>query len=348
MDRPQGRCVCMKNLAAASNRRPAIARRHKARGGLKPKGRNQPGSRSRKPRHESDVQKVEAPAQNRSLRKAPSRFEKPLARVALRTAGGGLGRRFQQLAVELVQVNKALKAEIIQRQQAEMARLQVLRRLVEAQEAERGCVARELHDEFGQKLAALSIGLKRLGEELPARSPLQSRLPTLLNLVDDALRGVHRLVWELRPPALDDLGLANALRRYSAEWSKLSGISVDFHSHSRAARNLPSQIETTLYRVAQEALTNVFKHAQAGRVSVILEGKRNHVGLIVEDDGRGFQVERAWKNGADLQGHAGLIDMRERATLAGGTINIESRPGSGTTVFVRIPLARGAGEPEGK
>jgi len=217
--------------------------------------------------------------------------------------------------------------------------MRVLRTVVEAQEAERGRVARELHNEFSQKLAALSIGVKALGEKLPARSTSRLRVAGLLNIVDEILRDMHTLVWKLRPPVLDDLGLLNALRRYTADWRKLSGIPVDFHSRGLAGRVLPPQLEITLYRIAQEALTNVFKHAQAGRVSVLLEDKRDHVALIIEDDGRGFRIDKLSNDGAGSQGHVGVIDMRERAALVGGDMNIESTPGSGTTVFVRIPLA---------
>jgi len=239
----------------------------------------------------------------------------------------------------LLQNNQALEAEIVQRRQTEESRLCALRSVVETQEAERSRLARELHDEFSQKLAALGIGLKGLGDELPAQSPLQLRLAELLNIVDGLMRDMHTLVWKLRPPALDDLGLVDALRRYTGDWMKLSGIPVDFHSRGLGGRVLPPQLEITLYRIAQEALTNVFKHARATRVSILLEDNRNRAALIIEDDGRGFRVEQLSKDGADAQGHFGLIAMRERAALAGGALEIESTPGSGTTVFVRIPLS---------
>jgi PAS domain S-box-containing protein len=261
------------------------------------------------------------------------------AEDALRKAHEDLESRVQLRTAELLQTNQTLEAEIAQRRQAEESHLRVLRSVVEAQEAERGRVARELHNEFSQKLAALSIGLKGLGEELPAQSRSRLRLGGLSNIVDGMLRDMHTLVWKLRPPVLDDLGLLNALRRYTADWMKLSGIPLDFHSGGLAGRVLPPQLEITLYRIAQEALTNVFKHARARRVSVLLEDKRNHVALIIEDDGRGFRIDKLSRDGAGSPGHVGLIDMRERAVLAGGAMDIESTPGSGTTVFVRIPLA---------
>ena len=152
------------------------------------------------------------------------------------------------------------------------------------------------------------------------------------------MRDIHRLAWELRPAALDDFGLEMALRRYADEWAALSGVPVDFHSRGVTARRLAPELETTLYRITREALTNVFRHAKASRVSVLLERRADHVSLIVEDDGRGFDAA-AMLRGAATQGKLGLLGMQERATLAGGSVEIESNPGAGTTVFVRLPLA---------
>ena len=264
------------------------------------------------------------------------------AEGALKEAHEELEQRVLRRTAELLQSNKALEEEIVQRRRAEEAHLLVLRRLVEAQEAERCRVARELHDQFGQGLAALNLGLKGLAEQLSAQSRLQPRLTQMFDTVGNMLRDVHSLVWKLRPPALDDLGLATALERYTVEWSKLNGIPVSFHNQGLDQRRLPSQIETTLYRIAQEALTNVFKHAQARNVSVVLEFHASQAALIIEDDGRGFPVETILKQTPGAQGHLGLVGMRERAILAGGTFNIESNLRSGTTVFVRIPIPAAA------
>ncbi len=266
-------------------------------------------------------------------------LQRERAERELQRAHTELERRVQERTAELLQTKQVLEAEIVQRKRAEAAHLLVLQRLVEAQEAESCRVARELHDQFGQEVAALSLGLNGIGEQLPLNSPLRPRVAQMLDIVGSVLRDVHSLVWKLRPPALDDLGLATALERYTAEWAKLSGIPVHFHNCGLDHRRMSSQIETTLYRIAQEALTNVFKHAQARNVSVLLEGQRNQIGLIIEDDGRGFAVESMLNRSPDAQGHVGLLGMRERATLAGGTVNIESSRGSGTTVFVRIPVA---------
>jgi signal transduction histidine kinase len=151
------------------------------------------------------------------------------------------------------------------------------------------------------------------------------------------MRDIHRLAWELRPAALDDFGLEMALRRYADEWAALSGVPVDFHSRGMTARRLAPELETTLYRITREALTNVFRHAKARRVSVLVERRPERVSLIVEDDGQGFDAA-ATLAASTTPGKLGLLGMQERATLAGGSLEIESSPGAGTTVFVRVPL----------
>lgn len=257
---------------------------------------------------------------------------------ALKKTLDELESRVQQRTAELLQANQALATEIAQRLEAEEARHRVLRRLIEIQEAERGRIARGLHDQFGQDLAALNLSLKRMSEELPANSRLRPRVGQAMVTLGNLMREAHGLVWDLRPPALDDLGLSVALRRYAGEWANLHGIPVDFHSRGLDGQRLPPPVEITLYRIAQEALTNVFKHARARRVSILVEHRVGHVALIVEDHGLGFLVDSALNNGAGANGHFGLLGMRERAALAGGTITIESTPGSGTTLFARIPL----------
>jgi signal transduction histidine kinase len=146
----------------------------------------------------------------------------------------------------------------------------------------------------------------------------------------------------LRPTVLDDFGLELALRRYADEWAALSGVPVDFHSRGVTEQRLAPELETTLYRITREALTNVFRHAKAKRVSVLVERRAEHVSLIVEDDGLGFDAA-ATLGDSTTQGKLGLLGMQERATLAGGSLEIESNPGAGTTVFVRLPLGGGKG-----
>jgi signal transduction histidine kinase len=157
------------------------------------------------------------------------------------------------------------------------------------------------------------------------------------------MREIHRLAWELHPAVLDDLGLEAALRRYTSLWSETSGVPVDWHSDGVEAHRLPLELETTLYRVTQEALTNVARHANAKRVSLLLERRPGHVSLILEDDGAGFDVAGAFHS-FGTNGKLGLLGMRERVTFAGGALDIESSPGAGTTLFVRVPLELKAAE----
>ena len=166
----------------------------------------------------------------------------------------------------------------------------------------------------------------------------EEELGKLEKLAEGLMRDIHRLAWELRPSVLDDLGLERALQRLTEEWSQTTGVPVDFHTGGDLeTRRLPHELETTLYRIAQEALTNVARHAQAKRVSVLLERRPGYVSLIVEDDGRGFDAPGTPAAPAGA-GRLGLLGMQERARLAGGTLTIESAPGAGATVFARLPL----------
>jgi len=224
--------------------------------------------------------------------------------------------------------------DITRRKEIEKERLDLLRRLVRAQEDEQRRISRELHDQMGQSLAALLLGLKTTNEMLDcerAKSQIQ-RLQAITNRIADDM---HSLIRELRPTALDDLGLQTAMSNYIHEWSQQTGIAVDFHSQGLLNQRLESHLESTIYRVVQEALNNVLKHADAKSVSVILEKRGNTVSIIVEDDGIGFDAEALLKPPAG-NGRFGLLGMRERVMLVGGSLNIESTPGVGTTILVHI------------
>jgi signal transduction histidine kinase len=231
-----------------------------------------------------------------------------------------------------------LEGEIAQRRRAEEAHRQVLRRLSQAQETERGRISRELHDRLGQELTALKLGMQLLRKQGPLPAAHQQTIARQEAVVDRLMRDIHRLAWELRPPVLDDLGLHLALQRYTTEWSQNSGVIVDFHANGADAQRLPAEFETALYRVAQEALTNVLRHAGADRVSVLFERRPGSVSLIIEDNGRGFETAGLTQT-PNPQAKLGLLGMQERLTLAGGTLQIESSPGAGTTLFARLPLA---------
>jgi PAS domain S-box-containing protein len=263
--------------------------------------------------------------------------ERKRAEEALREAHDRLEIRVEERIAELAKVNEALKAEIEGHKQTEAAGMKAVQQLINAKEAERHRIARELHDQMGQHLTALILGLKVLRDDMPESSPARERLLQLQELADLMGREVHHIALELRPTALDDLGLQTALGNYTEEWSKRSGIEIDFQSAGLDEKRLPSAIETVLYRVAQEGLTNVLKHAQARRVSLILQRSSDQVLAILEDDGRGFDAEAVIKSSVPSR-RLGLLGMKERVTLVGGTLTIESTPGGGTTIFARIPL----------
>jgi signal transduction histidine kinase len=204
-----------------------------------------------------------------------------------------------------------------------------LRRVVEAQEAERRRLARELHDETGQALTSILLGLKGL-EEKVSPDDLSAPVGDLRELVVSTLQDVRRLAVELRPSTLDDFGLVAALERLTESFAEQSKIPVDFQSTLPPER-LSEEVETALYRIVQESLTNVVKHAQATRVSVLLTRKNGSVAVVVEDDGRGFDPAAVTDDGF------GLVGMRERVASLGGRLELESGE-EGTTVAAEVPI----------
>lgn len=258
------------------------------------------------------------------------------AEDALREAHAELEKRVQERTAELARANASLTAEIAARNLAEVARQELLQRLATAQEDQRRRIARELHDQMGQHLAALSLGLKSLEGVTPEPSPGRERLRQLRELTDTLGKEVHQLALELRPTALDDLGLFTALTNYAEAWSARSGIAVDFHGNELERERLPPSVETTLYRIVQEGLTNVLKHARARNVSLVLRRTPGQVLAVLEDDGQGFEEEKDMPAGS--RPRLGLLGMRERAELVGGTLTVESAPGKGTAIYVRVPL----------
>jgi signal transduction histidine kinase len=205
-----------------------------------------------------------------------------------------------------------------------------VRRVVDAQESERKRLARELHDETGQALTSILLGLKPL-EASMADDQSRAALAELREHVVAALQDVRRLAVELRPAVLDDFGLVPALERLTDAFAEQTNIRVDFHSALGDTR-LPNEVETALYRVVQESLTNIVKHASAQRVSVSLARRPSGAAAVIEDDGKGFDQRTLREDGL------GLLGMRERLGLIDGRLEIESRPGAGTTVVAEVPL----------
>jgi PAS domain S-box-containing protein len=232
-----------------------------------------------------------------------------------------------------------LFVDITQRKCVERAQNELMARLVASQENERRRISREIHDQLGQELTALSFSLRNLEAEIPEDCAARKRLPALKELVDRLGREVHELAFELRPAALDDLGLEAAIEGMIQRWSERVGIAVGFHYSDFASadgeKRVASKIESALYRVIQEALNNVAKHAGATTVSVIVEQGISHVMALVEDNGRGFNPEAA----GDSKG-LGLLGMYERLSVLGGSLQIESSLGGGTTIRARIPITR--------
>ncbi len=206
-----------------------------------------------------------------------------------------------------------------------------LRRVVEGQELERRRLARELHDETGQALTSILLGLKHV-EDASSPEAARAAAAQLREQIVDTLQNVRRLAVELRPSALDDFGLAPALERLAEAFGEQSGIAVDIQTNLDSQRLAP-EVETALYRIVQEALTNVAKHAEATRVSIVVTRRESSVTAVIEDDGQGFGAGGGSGDGL------GLVGMKERVGLLGGRLALESTEGAGTTVVAEVPVA---------
>jgi PAS domain S-box-containing protein len=261
----------------------------------------------------------------------------------LRGARQELEQRVRERTAELAAANEALRAEVVERQHIEDERKALLRQLLGAQEEERRRIALELHDQMGQQLTALAWGLKALEVSELEQGSERGRLRQLQEVTEELTQQVHTLACQLRPPALDDLGLQAALHNYVEQWAERSEIVVDLQTSGIDNQRFKPLLETTVYRIVQEALTNVLKHAEAGQVSLSVEQRLNQLFVLVEDNGRGFDVE-AVTTAPVKERRLGLLGMRERIAQVSGTLNLESTPGVGTLVMVRIPLANGNGD----
>lgn len=253
------------------------------------------------------------------------------AQEALRRAHDELEERVRQRTAQL-------REEMEQRQRAEHERVRLLTRLVASQEDERQRIARDLHDQLGQQLTALRLTLETLNEESIGRTALRVQVETLQEVARQLDEDVAFRVRGLRLGTLENFGLAAALREYVSNWSKHFSVPVQLHASPSAAERLPSEIEIMMYRIVQEALNNVIKHARATQVDIALERSPESVSLIVEDNGVGFDP----LNLPNTDDRLGLIGMRERAALVGADLQIESTLGQGTTVLARVPVGAAA------
>ncbi len=297
-------------------------------------------------------------------------------------------------AESVARVNAELEARVEERTHALVERTkelhqmgalrqELLRKVVSAQEEERGRISRDLHDDTGQIVTALLLGLENLKNVVRQTSASDAdvveRFGFLQMLAGEVAQKSHRLSFTLRPTDLDDIGLMGALHNYADQWSRWSGLPVEVDSaglgkdEGPESRRLPPEVETTIYRVAQEGLTNVLRHALpwdeaaasgdlsasvtatsadskqwASRVSILVQLRQRkdqpgqEVITTIEDDGPGFDVE-ATLSLPPGERRLGLFGMQERARLVGGTLTIESEPGRGTTVFLRLPIPQNSG-----
>jgi signal transduction histidine kinase len=237
----------------------------------------------------------------------------------------------RQLAEENTQLkdsNESLRLESREISESEKARGRLLHQIISAQEEERKRISRNIHDHLGQQLTALCLILSALKKQSGS-----AQLDKAYSIAQKIDAEIDFLAWEIRPSVLDDLGLVNALENSVQEWSRYLKIPVEFHTTGLKGKRLSPDIEINLYRIAHEAINNASKHAKATHIDVLLESQNQSVVLIIEDDGVGFELSENEK----LDGKClGLLGIKERALLVGGTAEIESSLNNGTTIYVRI------------
>jgi signal transduction histidine kinase len=260
-------------------------------------------------------------------------------RQSLRRSIDEIGEANATLELRVAERTRALNDANERLREREEARAELLRKVISAQEDERKRIARELHDETSQALAVLAMGLEAAQDAL--RSGKTPRLDEVKAVAVRTLEDVHRLILDLRPSVLDDLGLLSAIRWYADRHLGARGMSVRCEFGELA--KLPPEIETALFRMCQEALTNVARHAQATAVLVQVGVEDGDVVIDIEDDGKGFDPGGTAK--PDGRRPWGLMGIGERAEILGGKARIDSAPGKGTRVTVRVPLPRGGEAP---
>lgn len=229
-------------------------------------------------------------------------------------------------------------------QEKERLRAELLAKAIQAQEDERRRIARELHDETGQSLNAMVFGLKA-AESALSTNAAQARevVARLKSAAGDTVRELQTIIYDLRPSLLDDLGLTPALRWYAETRLESEGVRVIWNI-SGVERRLPPEVETALFRIGQEAITNIAKYASAGEVDIELLFEKNRVVLTIKDDGSGFDIEDILTHPIEDGRGLGLLGMRERVELLRGKFEVASTPGFGTRIRTELPVQNSAGE----
>jgi len=237
---------------------------------------------------------------------------------------------------ELVQLALVFNNMVENLKQVDQLRTNLLNKIITVQEEERSRIARELHDHTGQSLTSIMIGLKMI-ESSKNMEDMKGKVAELRKVTDTTLEEIKDLSLTLRPGVLDDLGLEAALQSYSRECLTKLGIDVDFHSFGMEGVKLSQEVNLTIYRVVQEALTNVAKYSNASEASIIIKRNENKLIVIVEDNGIGFNVEETLNSSLENK-KLGLPGMQERVNLIGGKLTIESEPGMGTTIYIHLNM----------
>ena len=253
-----------------------------------------------------------------------------------------LGSESRELLTAIIDITERRELEA-ERAKDAREHVALATRLISAQDEERQRIARDLHDNIGQQVTALRL-LLQVVAMAQVDNPVRQRIAQIQTIVERLDRQLDFLTGELRSASLD-LGVVSAVEQFVREWSGTFSIAADLECRGVEQLRLDPAVETHLYRVVQEALNNVYKHAQAQRVRVVVERRGTDLVVIVEDDGRGFDagaVSRSQTRGL------GLVSMRERAQIIGGTLDIESSPGGGTTIYLHLPITESRDHPLSK
>lgn len=236
-------------------------------------------------------------------------------------------------------IDERLRAESAQRQ------TETMERIMAAQEAERHRIARDLHDHLGQKVTGLRLLVGTMLEQCGGYDPEKFEFQHLRQLTAQIDQDIGFLSWELRPTEIEIVGLPDAINSFVREWSRQYGLVADFHFYGPedqlAPPALSPEVETHIYRIVQEALNNVLKHAEANCVNVVLRVKGDELTLTIEDDGKGFDLPETTSKRKEGHHGMGLVGMSERAQLMDGTLDIDTGPGRGATLVVSVPIGHG-------